>query len=173
MTTDTARANLHARDKKIVETSVPAHMLILMLEKCQEIGFECRLDVLRHLNNAAAAPLTKIDLFSVSRLAKRIDEVGTTLLNDLAPDDPRAGLYAVCMFVTKLVEEGRFPDVTNQAVLCSMLFLDDVKDDRPDESGQGVVWRLKLKKWEQEAGRMLSRANLMGLYLKDGLQLSA
>ena len=121
-----------------------------------------------HLNRAAAAPLARLDAFSISRLAQRIDDVATALLRDLNPDDPRHGLYCCVMFVMKLVDEGRFPDVRNQAVLFSMLLLEDVRDERKDVDGQGVVWRLEEKKWQDEAARMLNRAITMGLYARSG-----
>ena len=158
MTSQTARANLMARDKTIVETAVPAHMLALMIEECGKLGLELRADVLAHLNRAAAAPLARLDAFSISRLAQRIDDVATALLRELNPDDPRHGLYCCVMFVMKLVDEGRFPDVRNQAVLVSMLLLEDVRDERKDVDGQGVVWRLQEAKWQEEAGKMLNRA---------------
>ena len=173
MTSATARANLLARDHTVVETAVPAHMLVLMLNACRDKGIEARPDVLRHLNVAAVSPLTKCDQLSVARLARRIDDVATTLLRDLNPDDPRHGLYSCAMFCMKLVDEGRFPDVRNQAVLVSMLLLDDIKDDRPDVNGLSVVWKLEEARWASEADKLISRANLMGLYLKEFVQLSA
>ena len=45
MTSPTARANLIARDKTIVETAVPAHMLALMVGECGKLGLELRADV--------------------------------------------------------------------------------------------------------------------------------
>ena len=73
------------------------------------------------------------------------------------------------MFVLTLVDEGRFLDATNQAVLVAMLLMDDVKDDRPDVDGALPVWRVEEIKWKAEAKKMLLRANLMGLYLNDNL----
>jgi hypothetical protein len=173
MTSLTARANLLSRDKRIIETAVPAHLLALMVLECQKIGLELRSDVLMHLNRAAAAPLARLDPFSVSRLAKRIDEAGTALLNELSPDDPCHGLYCCVMFVLRLVDEQRFPDTGNQAVLVSLLLLEDIRDERKDVDGQGAVWRLEEQKWKEEAAKLIRRANLMGLYLKDGVMLLA
>ena len=64
-----------------------------------------------------AAPMAQLDQFSVSRLARRVDDVARALLEDLSPDDPRHGLYCCAMFVLLLVDEGRLFDVQNQAVL--------------------------------------------------------
>ena len=114
-----------------METSLPAYMLAFMIEEAQKKGFEVRADVIAHLGRAAALPLAKVDEFSVSRLARQVTDTATTLLTDLNPDDPRHGLYCCAMFVLMLVDEGRFRDATNQAVLVSMLLMDDVKDDRP------------------------------------------
>ena len=77
------------------------------------------------------------------------------------------------MFVLMLVDEGRFRDAANQAVLVSMLLIDDVKDDRPDVNGALPVWRLDEMRWKAEAKKMLARANLMGFYVLDNLQIPA
>jgi hypothetical protein len=149
-----------------LEKAVPAHMLALMLEGCGRQGYECRSDILMHLNNAAAAPLAKLDAFSISRLAKKIDDISTSLLNHLSPDDPRDGLYCCAMFCLKLVDEGLLDDKQNQAVLVSLLLIDDVKDDRKDVQGQSSVWEVDEARWKAKAGDMLFRAHLLGLYLR-------
>jgi hypothetical protein len=165
--------DLKARDRAIVERALPAHMLFLMMEECQKIGYGLRADVMRHLNMAAAAPLASCDQLSVARLARRIDDAATTLLHDLSPDDPRHGLYCCATFTLLLVDEGRIEDKGNQAVLAALLLLDDVKDDRPDEEGQGAGWRLQEGRWRNEAKKLLSRAVLMGVYAKATVRLIA
>ncbi len=169
MTSQTARVKLQVRDKTVVETALPAHMLCLMVEQVQKLGIDLRADVVQHLGRAAALPLAKVDELSVSRLARQLTDAAETLLHDLSPDDPRHGLYCCAMFVLTLVDEGRFLDATNQAVLVAMLLMDDVKDDRPDVDGALPVWRVEEIKWKAEAKKMLLRANLMGLYLSDNL----
>jgi hypothetical protein len=169
MTSNTARANLRNKDAEIISTAVPAHMMLLMVEQCQKVGVDVRLDVMKHLVNAVVAPLARCDSATVSRLTRRIDDTATTLLHDLSPDDPRHGLYCCAMFCMKLVDEKRFPDARNQAVLVSMLLMDDIKDDRPDVNGELPVWRLQEASWIAEANRLIGRANLLGLYLKDDL----
>ena len=168
MTSQTARENMRKRDLQVVETVLPAYMLCLMIEEAQKKGFELRADVIAHLGRAAALPLAKVDELSVSRLARQVTDVATTLLADISPDDPREGLYCCAMFVLTLIDEGRFADVRNQAVLVSLLLMDDVRDDTPDVNGALPVWRLEEAKWKKAAKQMLSRAHLMGLYLKDG-----
>ena len=157
-------SKLRERDQQVIERSVPAHMLVLMLEECKKAGFELRSDVMHHLNMAAAAPMANLDPFSVSRLARRIDDVARALLDDLSPDDPRHGLYCCAMFVLVLVDEGRIFDVQNQAVLVTMLLMDDVKDDSKDVKGQGAIWRVEEIKWKSAAKKMLHRAMLAGFY---------
>jgi len=177
MTTAAARANLKLRDHQAVELAVPAHMMFLMIEELRKKGFELRADVLQHLNLAAVLPLAKLDELSVSRVARRIEDVATTLLRDLNADDPRHAIYVCAMFVQLLVDRALDADVRSQAVLVSLLLIDDIKDDRPDVNGDGVVWRLEEQKWTGEAKQLLLRANLMGLYLRDNgaeiVQLSA
>ena len=168
-----AAADLKTRDLTIVQRAVPAHMLCLMVEQCTKNGFELRPDVLYKLNLAAAAPMAGCDMLSVARLARRVDEVATTLLHDLSPDDARHGLYCCAMFVLTLVEEGRMADKTNQAVLISLLLLDDVADERKDSNDAGAVWRLEETKWKEEAKKLLQRALLIGLYHKEDKLVAA
>jgi hypothetical protein len=158
------RIDMKSRDVRVVEKALPAHLMFLMMEECQKIKLELRADVMVHLNRAAIAPLVRLDELSVARVARRIDETARILLRDLAPDDPRHGLYSCAMFVLVLVEEGRLTDVGNQAVLTAMLLMEDIKDERKDERGQGVVWRLEEQRWKNEAKKLISRSVLMGLY---------
>ena len=141
-------------------------MLVLMMQECSKIGLEFRADVMHHLNNAAAAPLVRLDMFSVARLARRTDETATDLLKHLNADDPRDALYACAMLNMILVEEGRILDKGNQAVLVSMLLLDDVKDDKPDENGETAPWHVREKTWKLMAKRMLKKAEQMGLFFR-------
>jgi hypothetical protein len=174
--TDTHVLGLHAaqmrdHDRQLVERCLPAHMMVLMMEECQKIGLEMRPDVLHRLNVASIAPLAKSDAFTVARLAMRVDDAARTLLNDLSPDDPRHGLYSCAMFAITLVDEGRIADVKNMAVLVALMLMDDLKDDAPDEQGQGVVWRLQEQKLKQEAKKLLGRCALMGLFAQLELRL--
>lgn len=153
-----------AHEADTLEKMVPAHMLALILEKCMEAGFEARSDVLHHLNNAAVAPIAKEDAFTISRLARRTDEIAGNLLS-LLDGDPREGLYTVSMFVMTLIDEGLWSEVRNQAVLVSLLLLEDVKDDRKDQKGQGAVWACDETRWKRTAKDMVFRANLQGLFL--------
>lgn len=149
-----------------LEKAVPAHMLVLMIEACARLGFECRSDILMHLNNAAISPLAGLDEFSIARLAKRVDDIAVGLLTHLSPDDPRDGLYCCAMFCLRLIDEGLLDDKQNQAVLVSLLLLDDAKDDRKDVNGAEAVWRVDEARWKSKASDMMLRANLQGLYLR-------
>lgn len=165
MNTDQSKMKAVLNDLQVLETTVPAHMVLLMLEACGKQGYEARLDVLGHLSRAVAAPMMGRDGLSISRLARRTDELARSLLNDLSPDDPREGLYVCATFILTLIEEFRWHDKTNQAVLVSMLLLEDVRDDSKDVDGQGSVWRLQEAKWQTLAKDILRRANLQGMYL--------
>lgn len=155
-----------AQEIATLEKAVPAHMLVLMLEECARRGYECRSDILKHLNNAAAAALTGLDNLSISRLAKRVDDIAVNLLNRLSPEQPVDGLYCVAMFCLKLVDEGLLDDKKNQAVLVSLMLIDDAKDDNKDVNGQGQLSRVDEVFWKQKAGDMLLSAHLQGLYLR-------
>lgn len=152
-------------DLQILEQIVPPLMLFLMLEQAERAGFEARADVLPKLNNASVAPLSRLDTFSVARLAKRADEIARSLLHDLSPKSALDGVYCCTQFILTLIDEGKWNDPRNMAVLVSLLIMDDVKDDRPDENGNLPVWRVEEPKWIAAAKKMLHRANLLGLYL--------
>ncbi|WP_266032656.1 hypothetical protein [Brucella intermedia] len=162
---DHAPLDMRARDKNVTEQMVPAHMLFLMLEECQKAGYEVRSDVMQHLNVAVAAPLAGLDDLSVARLAKKTDDIATSLLHDLSPDDPREGLMICAMLILRLIDEGKWQDVKNQAVLVSMLLMDDVKDEHKGKGDTGPFWRLEEQKWKDAAGKLMVRAMLQGLYV--------
>ena len=153
-----------ARDLTTVGRCLPPHMLVLMMEQCSKIGLEMRADVLHRLNVASISPLAKCSTIDVARLARKTDDFAKALLHDLSPDDPREGLYVCAMFCLVLVEEGRLDDKTNMAVLVSLMLMDDVKDGKPDTSGEGAVWRLEEARWKHAARNLLQRATIMGLY---------
>ena len=156
--------DLRTRDREVAERAVPAMMLFLMMENCKKIGMEMRADVLHHLNRASIAPLSQLDTVSISRVAKQVDDVATTLLREFSVDDPREGLYVAAMFVLMLVEEGKMRDKGNQAVLVSLMLVDDVRDEEPDDNGFRPVWTLNEKKWKDAAGKLMNRALIMGFY---------
>jgi hypothetical protein len=156
------------QDINICQQAVPAHMLVLMAEECQKAGLEFRADLLHKLNMAAAAPLTKLKSWQVSRIAAKIEAVATNLLRDLNPSDPREGLYICAEFCLMLVAEGYWRDQDNMAVLVSLLLIDDIKDDRPDVEGQLSVWREDELKWQNKAKDLILRAQLQGLYHRIG-----
>ena len=161
--------DLAARDRGVIELGAPGHMLVLMAQEAAKKGWTMRSDAVHRLNMAAAAPMANLDPFSIRRLAQKIDDVATTLLNDLNPDDPRDGLYCCAKFALLLVDEGRYPDPRNNAVLVSLLLLDDIRDAKPDEAGQLAVWRLDENRWTREAKKLIQRANFMGYYMREGL----
>ena len=104
-------ASFRLEDMQRIRQCLPAHMMALMVAAAQKTGLAVRADVLKHLNDAAAAPLARLDYQNVSRLAKRIDDAARTLLRDLSPDNPVEGLYCCAMFVMVLVDEGYRVDV--------------------------------------------------------------
>lgn len=151
-------------DRLILEKTVPSHMLVLMMEKCAAKGFVARQDAVVHLNQAAVLPLASLDAFSVRRLAKRTDMMAKSLLSKLAPDDPCDGLYCCAMFVLQLVDEGLWTDTHHQAVLYSLLFVEDARHDTPDEQGERAVMKLNERRWQNKAHDMMVTARLLGLY---------
>jgi hypothetical protein len=157
--------DFQARDLSIAQQTVPPHMVMLMLEECGKLGFEVRGDVTHYLQLAVSAPLARCRAEEISRLASKTDSLATSLLRDLNADDPREALYITATFILTLIEENRWADTKNQAVLVSLLLLDDVKDETVDAQGQNPVWQANERKWRAKSRDLLLRANLQGLYL--------
>lgn len=147
-------------EKSVVETALPCHMLWTMAQSVVAGGYQLRPDILQRLNAGAAAPLAVLDNDDgIRRVAKRVDELARMLLFALSPDDPVHGFYSCAMFCLKLVDEGYLDDVTNMAVLVSMLLIDELKEEGGVES-----YPFKELLLKQEAGKLLSRAQKEGIY---------
>lgn len=155
-----------ALERQATELSLPAHMLILAIELCQKAGFDLRMDVIHHLNMASARPLAQLNMFSVARVASRVEESARSLMRGLASSDPRHVLYVCAMFPLLLVDEGLLNDPKNQATLVALLIMEDVKNDEPDVAGQRPLWQVNQSLWRKEAGQMLIRAKLLGMYTR-------
>lgn len=163
--TNVVQLGLKTNDTVLVEQILPAHMMTLMLEQCGSVGVEARADLIHKLNNAAAAPLASLDMFSVSRIAKKTDDAARALLHELSPDDPREGLYVSAMLAIVLLDEGLITDPQNMAVLVGLLLMEDVKDDSRDVNGQSAIWKERERQWQKDAKNLIRRAKLLGYYL--------
>ena len=155
--------DVKSQETLAVEMSVPAHMMVLMIEACQKAGIEGRADFLHKLNVAAAGPLAGLDQVAVSRAARRVDDVAIALLRDLAPNDPVEGLHCCAMFALMLADEGLIRDPKCQAVLVSLLLIEDAKAEHPTEAS---VVRLDEQRWKSAASKLVGRARLLGLYVQ-------
>ena len=153
-----------AKNLAVIELALPAMMLFLMMEACVKMGIEARSDVMHKVNMASAVPFKAIDMLSIPAVAKQTDDFARSLLRDLNPSDPREGLYVCAMFILLLVDEGRLTDPKSMAVLAALLLIEDVKDEEPDVNGFRPVWFANELKWKAEAGKLLNRAMLQGLY---------
>lgn len=153
MTADQVRANeLHR-----VELALPSHLLVITMAHAEQKGWELRPDMLMRLNRSAAVPLVGLDHFSVARLAKRVDDAAKGIVFGLMNEHPCHPLAVAAQFICLLVAEGLFPDPRNQAVLASLLLLEDLKHE-------GAEYHYQEKLLMKEAKSWLLRANLQGLY---------
>jgi hypothetical protein len=167
-------SSIEGNYRHVIERAVPAHLLYLMSEEVRKKGYEFRLDVDQKLNVAAVAPLTEVNQFHVSYVAKAVDDIAGQLMRELTDDDPVEGLYTCVMFILTLVDEGFLADKTNMAVLVSLMLLADAENDSKDDKGNEAVIEQKKAKWKARGRRMLGRANRFGLYgVRKELQLIA
>jgi len=148
-----------AKQHVAIEAGLPAHLLWCMADDIRNKGWVLRQDVFMHLSRAAAAALAGFDTLTARRLATEIDNTAAALLRDQSFSDPRTGIMACALFTLRLVSEGLFPDVTNQAVLISTLLIDDSKDMGSDLPGHTA-------QLQAAADSMLIRARLSGYYTK-------
>ena len=165
--------DLKTRDARVLETTLPAMLMLKMLEKARKTGVEMRWDVEKKLSNAVLAPLGKLDTVSVSRIAHRLEDMSTTMLRDVSADSAAHGIYVCAMFTLLLVAEDRLDDKGNMAVLVALMIMDDIKHDEPDTNGMRPMFAAQETVWRKEADAMLFRANIMGIYPAKRLQLIA
>lgn len=145
-------------ERSRLELALPAHLLALMAHELRRQGWELRSDIGAYLNNAAALPLTGLDDLGVSRLAKKIDDMAKAMLHELAPDDARHAILTVAHFVLRLVDEAMFDDPRNPAVLTALLLIEEARGD--------ALWASDDVASRRVAGKLLGRANMLGLYCR-------
>ena len=147
-------------DRASVEAVLPAYMLELALRALArwDQGYSYRGDVIILLTRAqeAAFVRAKMDSLSVSRVALRVERDGRDIMKGANTDDYRLLLLGVCRLILRLVDQRRISDVEDQAVLVSLMLVEEA--DRDDEvwgrtTGVGGV-----------ADKMLNRMFLMGYY---------
>lgn len=147
----------------LIETALPAHMMVLMAQSLYAASVPHRLrpDIVTQLNNAAAVALTALgdDFVAVQRCAKKTDEAAQKLLFKLSPDDPVHGFYATAMFCLVIAEEGYFADVLNMSVLVSTLLIDELKQE-----GGVEHYTFKERILLAEAKKILHEAQREGYY---------
>ena len=144
-------------ERRAVELGLPAHLLWLSADRLRQEGWTLRGDTLLHLSRASAAGLAGLGYDAVRRCSQRIDQAASAALRDLSFDDPRDGLMSCALLTVKLVDEALFPDPTNQAVLVSMLLLEDARLAGSELPPERSVLR-------ENAGRMLRTLNLQGYF---------
>ena len=136
---------------------LPAHLLWLSADRLTREGWRLRPDVFVQLSRAAAAALVGVEPRRVSRCARAIDDAAVSLLRELSFDDPRDGILSCAMLTVKLVDESLYEDPTNQAVLVSLLLIQDA-----EEAGSDFSFDVRML--QNSVGKMLKRLNLLGYY---------
>ncbi len=149
--------DLAKREAKAIAYALPACMMSMMLIECKKQGWELRMDVGDKLDRSAGVPLVGFDPFTIRRLATIIDGHATYLLKELSPDNPVDGLHTVAMFVLKLIDEALLGDPRAIVVVTSLMLMEDLKVGNED-------WGFKERFLKDQAGKLLHRARLLGLY---------
>ncbi len=130
-------------------------VLFFLMQRCGLAGWEFRADTLQTIQVAIVAPFQGLDM-----LATRVEsELAVTdawkfvHCSDAAA--PVEGLLGACMFIQQIIEQGRFSDTTNQAVLTSMVIWEEARED-------GLI----TPGIERVANHMLEKASALGYYSK-------
>lgn len=155
------QAVLLSRDVEAVQTCLPAHLMFLSMELALKEGVQARADLLQKLNVASITGLRKLDPLTIARVAKRVDDAARSIMRDTHVEVLH-GLYSSAMLVMVLVDEGLLTDVQSMPVLTALMLLEDLKASQDDKE---FLWKLEERKLRDTAKQMLSRAQLLGLYL--------
>ncbi len=147
-------------DRASVEAVLPAYMLELALRALArwDQGYSYRGDVIILLTRAqeAAFVRAKMDSLSVSRVALRVERDGRDIMKGANTDDYRLLLLGVCRLILRLVDQRRLPDPEDQAILISLMLVEEA--ERDDE-----VWG-RTAGVDHAADGMLNRAFFQGYY---------
>ncbi len=147
-------------DRTSVEAILPAYMLALALRALArwEQGYSYRGDVIILLERAQEAAFIRaaMDPLSVSRVAKMVEGDGMEIMKGANTDDYRLLVLGVCRVILRLVDQRRFVDVEDQAVLVALMLVEEA--ERDDE-----VWG-KTTGVDGVADGMLNRMFIRGYY---------
>lgn len=144
-------------DTDLIECLLPNHLFSLLIEALEAAGtWELRPDLAENLEKEMARLLMPLDVFSVKRVAVKVDESARALVAALGSDDPRHGLHVVALFTLKLIDEGLHPDPSTQAALVALLVAEEADAD--------TNWGARSSAARISADRMLRLARLQGLY---------
>src|SRR3954454_9413657 len=98
-------------DTDLIECLLPNHLFSLLMEALEAAGtWELRPDLAENLEKEMARLLMPLDVFSVKRVAVKVDGSARALISALGGGDPRHGLHVVALFTLKLIDEGLHPD---------------------------------------------------------------
>lgn len=152
-----AAEQLRNRDSYILRRTVPPYLMWLGVQELRKRGETLRADVVDALDKASVAPLSGLDDLTISRLAKRTDEIATSTMREVAPDNPHDAILGAAYFILRLVNEGYIEDVGNQGVLVAMTLIEEAKDDQEG-------WNFNEKRVVTVADKMMWRCSMWNLF---------
>lgn len=147
---------MQKRDAAILRRTVPCYIMQLACKELRKQGEQIRPDMEHNLEVGSVSPMQGLDVLSVSRLAKRTDEIAMSILKDVSPDNAHDLLLAASYLMARLVEEGHIEDVQSQAVLIAMALIEEAQEE-PEH------WNYNDKKVARLANAMLTRCMINGL----------
>jgi hypothetical protein len=153
------RSHLGPREQAALDLALPSHMLWLCADLLRADGWRLREDIFLLLSQAAGAALKGLNKWEVWRTSVKIEEVGIGVIRDMSFDDPRDGLVSCAALTLKLVDEKLFADSGNQAVLVSLLIMNDAQD-----SGSEMPFHQEVL--SRNVGTMLFRLRMYNCYQK-------
>lgn len=112
-----------------VETAIPAYTLYLLTKSVHSAGYVFRGDIAARLNQGSAAPIVALNKhgIDISRVAKRLDDTALRVLRGVSYSTEVHLMYAVALFILKLIDLQLFADRGNMGVVVALLLMDDLK----------------------------------------------
>lgn len=147
----------YAQKRAVMERLLPTCCEAFAFEALKASGWTLRDDILKPLHTAIKADWRGLKEEELNFMSAEVANTVSSVMKGEG-DTPRTLVMAACMFALKLVDEGLTKDPMHQSVLIALAIMDEARND---ETGE---WGYDRAKIEEAGGRILSRAQLLGLY---------
>ena len=117
-------------DYPLIAACMPAYMLCRAVADLKEKGFEVRQDVEELANRASVRPLFEKDVFTIKRVATKLESHVNEIFRESSADSPVQVLAGTARLLVKLTKDGMVFD--QDTMLVALLYTDDM-DVHPED----------------------------------------